>query len=59
MLCQFVIEVFNDILFGLGCGTDDIMGEKIIINSLVYLKYFYMQMKFQQLMLTVYCMGKL
>ena len=24
---QFVIEVFNDILFGLGCGTDDIMGE--------------------------------
>jgi len=24
---QFVIKVFNDILFGLGCGTDDIMGK--------------------------------
>ena len=56
---QFVIKVFNDILFKFGCGTDDIMGEKIIINSLVNLKYFYTQMKFQQLMLTVYCMGKL
>jgi hypothetical protein len=47
-------------LFALGCGTDSIIEKKIPINSLVKLKYFYMQqMTFQHLMLIVYCVGKL
>jgi hypothetical protein len=49
----------NDILFALGCGTEEVMDKKIFINSLMDLKYLYMQIKFQYLMLTVHCMGKL